>query len=1171
MPKPHLLRSLHPIFLLAAVAALSCRSRPQPVLPPAQSELGVVPSGGAVCAAGEMRCEGAALQRCAEDGTSFVTVQTCRSAALCDARSASCGAATCLADEMTCRGSELHVCNAERTDFELFDTCESPAHCSATTRRCLETPCAAGDLRCNRSADSAAVLERCGEGDWGALDVCATRQLCDETLSNSAGALTINSDGQIEVAFEETEVSSCLLAACRPGELRCEGASLVRCSEGQTHFELVEQCASASLCEQSVASGAESCPEAECQAGEFRCSLDGALEVCGDDRTGYRLVQQCIGAAFCDAADGTCNDAPCPPGAQSCNGPQPQRCREDQTGFDPIGEPCVTSALCNDDGESAFCEEPTCRRGELSGDEYACDGALLSRCNENLTGYDAVETCAAPELCDASARECRAPLCELGEHRCEGALLQLCNAGRTGFDTAENCGDASQCDAALGACSDPCEPGSSRCTPQGRIEECRDRLTGWQEVADCLTPQLCDAEEGCTPPLCAEGATRCRPEGASAVLERCPRGRERFDEVATCQPDELCDAVANQCDECEAGSVRCDGDTLVRCSADGQSETRQRCGSGLCSAEAGRCLACDPIGSARCNGLQLLVCTAGSQGEFESSQDCDTPELCADTLRSCDGGSCTCREGICGPGEVRCQGNDLVQCNAGQNGFNVLETCPAGLCNAGQRRCDECSGNGSTCVSGNRRRFCSGGLFQEQTCANGQICNGETGRCFVPECNVNEMECFGNALRLCNDNRTAFEFVENCQPGLCNVGQRRCDECSGNGATCLNANQRRVCSGGLFQTQNCGNNATCVNGQCEDIICSPGQMNCFGNALQRCSADRTQFDFVENCPNGLCNQGAGRCDQCSTASFQPTCATNTSRRFCSGGLIQTQQCGAGNVCQNGQCVRNTICTPGQQQCLDDLTLGRCSADRTEFEPFTLCTAGGCNRAQNRCNTCVVGQPDLCIASNVRRTCVGGQTQDLTCSANQRCENGRCITNECNANTPPTCPTTTTRRFCSGGSFVTQSCGAGSACRGGQCVANECNTQTPSTCANSTSRRTCQNGQFVNVACPAGTTCFDGSCVRRVCTPGTRCQGSALLTCNAAGTQESGVGCTFGCNTQRLECNVCRPNELVRCSSTTSVSVCRNTGAGTFTRPCPANNVCDLDEADGCRFVPPTPR
>src|SRR5687768_15436066 len=90
---------------------------PAPGKAPSVTSPTLQPEGPAreVCSTGQQRCEGALLQTCADDRTSWVTVQRCAAAELCQSNPATCLAATCSVDEMTCSGSVLQKCNASRT------------------------------------------------------------------------------------------------------------------------------------------------------------------------------------------------------------------------------------------------------------------------------------------------------------------------------------------------------------------------------------------------------------------------------------------------------------------------------------------------------------------------------------------------------------------------------------------------------------------------------------------------------------------------------------------------------------------------------------------------------------------------------------------------------------------------------------------------------------------------------------------------------------------------------------------------------------------------------------------------------------------------------------------------------------------------------------------------
>ena len=369
-----------------------------------------------LCDAGSTECDGRVLRLCTEDGTAWATREVCATPELCESSDVStvsgCIPPKCAVDQMSCDENVLRLCNASRTGWEVFDTCESAAHCDAGRRQCLPAPCEPGDRRCN-----VGNLERCNDTStgWEPLDTCETNELCEATLAPPATVGEVLSATGLpipEVASDAEGPTECRTPICVPREVRCEAASLMACNEGQTDFFLAEECATPRLCDASITytglRGSPRCVRPVCAEGEHRCTAEGVLEVCNAARDGFDSLIKCIGQPFCNAVaadNGTpedgCEDAPCAPGEDQCNGPQIQRCLLDQTGFENVGAPCETRGLCNDDGAVAFCQAPVCQRGPLSGTEFRCEGAALRRCNDQHTGYDTINTCATAGLCNA--------------------------------------------------------------------------------------------------------------------------------------------------------------------------------------------------------------------------------------------------------------------------------------------------------------------------------------------------------------------------------------------------------------------------------------------------------------------------------------------------------------------------------------------------------------------------------------------------------------------------------------------------------------------------------------------------------------------------------------------------------------------------------------------------
>lgn len=235
-------------------------------------------------------------------------------------------------------------------------------------------------------------------------------------------------------------------STCTPADMRCSGDLLQRCNGVGSAFEFVAKCGSAALCD---AAGGR-CQLAECAPREQRCTESGAREICNRDRTGFELVEQCASLAACSAVSGRerCIDASCSPGRQRCNGRQIEQCLPDGASFAPVGTPCESAALCEEEESGlARCNTPTCQPGA-----FRCSDRELERCSDELDGFVAVETCASPEHCRATAGQCEPADCEPLSHRCAGAVLERCDATGARFEQVTTCSSAESCDATAGVC-----------------------------------------------------------------------------------------------------------------------------------------------------------------------------------------------------------------------------------------------------------------------------------------------------------------------------------------------------------------------------------------------------------------------------------------------------------------------------------------------------------------------------------------------------------------------------------------------------------------------------------------------------------------------------------------------------------------------------------------------
>jgi hypothetical protein len=1042
-----------------------------------------------ICEVGVTACEGKVLQLCTDDGTAWAALEVCGSPELCESSDLStvsgCIPPACATEQMSCDGNMLRLCNIARNGWEVFDTCESAAHCDAGAKQCLPAPCEPGDRRCN-----VGNLEACNDTRtaWEQLDTCETNELCEATLAPPTTVGEVQSTSQLPVpevlSDPQGRPLECRGAVCVPKEVRCDEqvnpANLLVCNEGQTAFIRAEECATPKLCEASITytglRGSPRCVRPTCSVGEHRCTETGGLELCNIDRDGFDPIEQCIGAPFCNAvaADNGglgCEDAPCDPGEQQCNGPQILVCSADQTQFVANGAPCETRGLCNDDNPlAAFCQAPVCQRGPFSGTEFRCEGTTLLRCNDQHTGYDPLNTCATAALCNASLgfAGCQPPVCSPGETRCSGDFVQRCNSDRTAFESTERC-DAGTCDGTLGRCADPCVQGSARCNAQGNLEECRNPLVGREITARCGSVQLCDAAArtcrqppaGCT----ADGVRRCRQQGQNTVLEVCTDGRSRFATLDTCPPGEFCDPGDQQCDVCQQGSdPTCEGNNLATCAANGQTEGGQTCNSGcLTQTGADRCLNCVP-GETRCEGRQLVVCRTRNGTEVLDREDCDTNQLCQATLASCTGENCRCETSACDPGERRCNGAQPEVCNAGQTGFDAAGAS-CGLeqnCNPSTGRCFACAVGDVSCNNGQllgcaqdrsgftqplgtRRCTSDNGGDRSQSCNGATLvdtrCQGNTPECFDGRCNECDpgdfdVECTDAVETVCAGGDIQEEPCggsAGCFEGVCSLGGCATAP-SERGTPCTRQNNNPGFCDGFREPScvQCVNNGQCNdNNECTDNVCS--------------AAGTCQFPArVATCNNGAgsCN-ALGQCVQClgpADCDDDNECTTNTCSPagVCQFPAVMGGRCEGDGFCRAGACVEcngNGTCNDG-----NDCTTDTCSeAGACAFTPNGGTCNGGADVCSGRnCVDCIEGaggcdDGEVCQGTTCVAPC-GGVSCDFGCDI---------VANRCNPCTPAGCsgnPTPCTTLVCNDGpSCDTEnrnglSCGENLICEGDQCVA-----------------------------------------------------------------------------------------------------------------------------------------
>jgi hypothetical protein len=247
---------------------------------------------------------------------------------------------------------------------------------------------------------------------------------------------------------------------------------------------------------------------------------------------------------------------------------------------------------------------------------------------------------------------------------------------------------------------------------------------------------------------------------------------------------------------CSASAPRCNGAALERCSSS-ETEwealdtcpTRELCQAGLAACAVGlpcTCeqAACNP-GDTRCTGARLERCAA-SQADWETVDECETPQLCA-LGRSA--GGLDCQPAACAPGESFCTETGVLQtCRDDRTGFRDVQTCD------GPPFCDVVAGSctAAPCAAGFLR--CNGAQIEVcrqdrsgfdavgAACESADLCVDDSQadvHCDDPACDAGDFRCLANGQpQRCNAGLTDFENAgPACRPDLCSEVRERCDFC----------------------------------------------------------------------------------------------------------------------------------------------------------------------------------------------------------------------------------------------------------------------------------------------------------------------------------------------------------------------------------------------------------
>jgi hypothetical protein len=83
------------------------------------------------------------------------------------------GRAGCLIGRHRCSGELLEACD-DIQGWQRVNTCMSAAHCNAALQQCLVDPCILGEKQCNGS-----WLEECQANGWRSIEDCKQPDRCN--------------------------------------------------------------------------------------------------------------------------------------------------------------------------------------------------------------------------------------------------------------------------------------------------------------------------------------------------------------------------------------------------------------------------------------------------------------------------------------------------------------------------------------------------------------------------------------------------------------------------------------------------------------------------------------------------------------------------------------------------------------------------------------------------------------------------------------------------------------------------------------------------------------------------------------------------------------------------------------------------------------------------------
>lgn len=438
----------------------------------------------------------------------------------------------------------------------------------------------------------------------------------------SKGWLCLLSTLTLLLAACGEEASQAPEKGCSPGELKCVGTDVWKCSQSADRFELEQTCIGGTACVQGVCAAVELIPDIvpdvgpQCVAGECEDQFGKApacrLWTCKED---HCFLDNVVNGAACSDANACTTKDNCQAGA--CFGTA-VACDD---AVDCTTDGCDPGSGCLHEPDHALCQDKMCQTGTCQ-----ADGCFYKATSPGVECSDG-NHCTSGDACDGKGscmggeytgdKECgSAADCVEGWDFCLGA--PLCTA--IGCDTlcVAQPGTAVTCAQDTEA---PCM--HIACIPEsGSCQE-----VPLEDGTPCDDGDPCTDADICSDGECVAGAYLCNSCIADADCE----DAEDFDLCNGTLICDLSDFPDTKCVVDPATVVHCDASQDTPCSKNG------------CNQATGQCEPADLPEDAPCIGPQACwgdwTCDGAGQCTAEPV-DCDDVNPCTDDICDALSGDC---------------------------------------------------------------------------------------------------------------------------------------------------------------------------------------------------------------------------------------------------------------------------------------------------------------------------------------------------------------------------------------------------------------------------------------------------------------------------------------------------------------------------------------------------